>query len=116
MTIPPLAREIYRDIVLGVLLIKAAVVDGEAFIDNVSKWSGIKKFIERQLGDRRHNMNVLELPTAVEDTVSLIKLIQADWAVVAPQNPALIAQAEKVKSDWEKFMGVEVAPVPPPAA
>ena len=95
------------------------VVHWEDIVDRFSSVFGIKKFIERRKGET--HMNITKIPSAVEDTIELIKLIQEDWAIVAPQNPALIAMAEKVKTDWEMALGINdiaapMSPEPPKAS
>ena len=94
MNVPPLVREIYRDIGIGVLLIKAAVVDGEEFIDKISRFVGIRKWIERQ-GERRHTM---------EKYLKLIPILEKlttdlEAAAQSPQDEAVVADIKALIAD-----------------
>lgn len=49
-------------------------------------------------------MNITALPSFVEDVVKLCDDIKAAEALLAPQYPNLISDAEKLKLDGEKLL------------
>lgn len=51
-------------------------------------------------------MNILEIPTFIRDCVQLANDVKAAGAILSPQFPQLIADAEKIKSDGEKLLGI----------
>ena len=91
------------------------IVHWEDIVDRFSSFFGIKKMIER----RHKHMNILEVPQFVKDVVQLANDVKAAQTVLAPQFPQLIADAEKIKEDGEKLLGINDIAAPmaaPPAA
>lgn len=83
------------------------------------KVTGTTKWIARRIGDRRKHMNVFELPQVLKDVVQMCNDVKAAESVLAPQFPQLVADAERIKTDVEKLLGINdiAAPMaPPPAA
>ena len=81
-------------------------VHWEDIIDRFSSVFGLKKIIER----RNKHMNILEIPQFVKDVVQLANDVKAAQAVLAPQFPQLIADAERIKTDGEKLLGISAPP------
>jgi hypothetical protein len=91
----------------------STIKHGEEVFETVLRKLGLRDEVERSGTERRkQHMDLLELPQFVNDGVALAKLIQEDWEVVAPQNPALVAALAKWKADGEKLLGI----VNPPTA
>jgi erythromycin esterase-like protein len=68
-------------------------------------------WIAGQSKDRRkEHMDILELPQFVKDVVQLANDVKAAQAVLAPQFPQLVADAEKIKEDGEKLLGIAYIP------
>lgn len=127
MTIPPIAREIYRDIGIGVLLIKAAVVDGDVFVEKVSKFVGLKEYITRQIGDRRTKMSLIStIKTAATEVAPLIELeplivkFVQDATAAAPElkadGEAILAKVESIFHAATPAVPATPPATPPPAA
>jgi len=64
----------------------------------------IKAKFGRRIGDSE--MDILELPQFIKDVVQFASDVKAAEAIVAPQFPQLIADAEKIKADGEKLLGI----------
>lgn len=87
--------------------------------DRVEPWFKRFQGIERRIEDRRKHMNVFELPQVLKDVVQMCNDVKAAESVLAPQFPQLVADAERIKTDVEKLLGINdiAAPMaPPPAA
>ena len=81
MTIPPVVREIFRDIGIAYLAVTHTVIHGEEVIEKISKLVGLKKEIERKF-ERRHTQmltlaTLAEVPQALNIVVTAIPKIQA---------------------------------------
>ena len=112
MTIPTLYREIFRDCGIGILMIERAVHWIISWEENIEKATVL---FGRRKGDI-HMVNILELPQFVKDVVQLANDVKAAEAVIAPQFPQLVADAEKIKADGEKLLGINDITTPPAAA
>ena len=93
-----------------------AIRHGPEVWDTIKGWFGVAEDIERRIGERRH-MNILEIPQFIRDVVQLANDVKSAEAVLAPQYPQLLADAEKIKTDGEALLGInDIAKpmVPPP--
>ena len=121
MTIPSLWREVFRDCGIAYLALVHTIIHGKEVYNTIKEWTGFAQDIERRIGDRRKHMNVLEIPQFVKDVVQLANDVKSAESVIAPQFPQLVADAEKIKTDGEKLLGINdiaapIAPPTPPAA
>jgi len=94
------------------------LVHWEDIVDRFAGWLKLSHLIERR---RQHQMNILEFPQFIKDVVQLANDVKSAQAVLAPQFPQLVADAEKTKEDGEKLLGINDIAVPnttpaPPAA
>ena len=89
------------------------VVHWEDIADRFSSLFKIKTFVERRKGE---HMNVLEIPQFVKDVVTLCNDLKAAEGLLAPQFPQLVADAQKLKDDGEKLLGISAAVTPAPEA
>jgi hypothetical protein len=79
-------------------------------------WNFFKK-----LKLRRKPMNIMKVPSVIADGHQLAEDILAAEAVLKPQFPGLLADAQKFKTDTEELLGINdiaapMAPEPPKAA
>jgi len=99
------------------IMVTQWAVHYEDIIDRFSTVFGLKKLIERRKGEPK--MNILEIPQFVKDVVQLCNDLKAAEGLLAPQFPQLVADAQKLKDDGEKLLGIQAAVTPaplPPAA
>lgn len=57
-------------------------------------------------------MNVMEIPEFVKDVVQLANDLKAAEAVLSPQFPHIVADANKLKTDGENLLGIKTTPPP----
>ena len=51
-------------------------------------------------------MNITEIPAFVKDVVQLCNDLKSAESTLTPQFPQLVADAQKLKADGEKLLGV----------
>ena len=77
------------------------LVHWEDIFDRFAGW-----FKLATLYERRHNMNITEIPAFVKDVVQLCNDLKSAESTLTPQFPQLVADAQKLKADGEKLLGV----------
>ena len=110
--IPPLIREIGRDVGIAFLVTDHAVRRIVGWEDDVSK---AKAFFGRRIGDRKELMDTLSY-------IELISKIASEAPVLLPNAMKLLSDINQVNVDFQKllsdFQGIkaQAATVPAPAA
>jgi hypothetical protein len=91
----------------------STIKHGEEVFETVLRKLGLRDEVERSgTESRKQHMDLLELPQFVKDVVQLCDDVKAAQSVLAPQFPQLVADAQKIKTDGEKLLGI----VNPPTA
>lgn len=83
------------------------IVHWEEALDKLARIVGLRHIVERAGKDRRHLMNIMELPEFVKAATKLATDLKAAESSLAPQFPQIIADAENVKTVGEKLLGIQ---------
>lgn len=81
------------------LTIKAIVVDGEDFLEKISKLVGLRTFIERRIGERRHTMNFVSGLLLAEEEAVKVSAFIAKLPTYLPLIQKNLADLQKAAAD-----------------
>lgn len=95
-------HKVFTEITTGVSTLVLLVKHGEEVTENLAHWAGLRKFITRQLGDRRKIMSVLTVLNGIqlaEKDALALSMFLVKIPTYAPVIQKQFADLQKAEAD-----------------